>query len=128
PEVLTDKKFTCEANIYSFGTLLYEIITGLSPDRNDAHDAGFETRICSEVKPKIPEHTPKLFKQLMNQFWRSDPSQRPKANELIDKLDQWHKNPPSEINNQTSKEKALTVIVDNNLKAIVPIAKGAKGL
>ncbi|RIB07078.1 kinase-like domain-containing protein [Gigaspora rosea] len=76
PEVLHTKTHTCEADIYSFSILFYEIMFGISPYGNIPYDIDLENRICNGLRPEIPKQAQKTFTQLMIQCWDVEPSQR----------------------------------------------------
>ncbi|CAB4417931.1 unnamed protein product [Rhizophagus irregularis] len=85
PEVLRGKPYTQAADIYSFGMVMYYIITGRQPFENCAHDGLLALDICRGIRPEIPE-IPELksnqYIDLMKKCWDSDPDNRPNV-ELI---------------------------------------------
>ncbi|RHZ85730.1 hypothetical protein Glove_60g79 [Diversispora epigaea] len=48
-------KFTREGNIYSFGGIMYEIVTAQQPFADQAHDTYLMIDICNGVRPKVPD-------------------------------------------------------------------------
>ncbi|RHZ85828.1 hypothetical protein Glove_60g158 [Diversispora epigaea] len=62
PEVLSgDEEYTKAANVYSFGIIAYEMITGFPPYPNIPHYKDLAMKICNGLRSKIPFHTPKLI-------------------------------------------------------------------
>src|ERR1043166_2711070 len=53
PEVLRGKKYTPSADIYSFGILACEILSGLPPYHNLPHNEFLALKICQELRPKV---------------------------------------------------------------------------
>ncbi|RHZ73032.1 hypothetical protein Glove_233g21 [Diversispora epigaea] len=86
PEVLRGNEFTREGDIYSFGGIMYEIVTAQRPFADQAHDTYLIIDICNGVRPKVPDFMlnwiPEWYLDLMYQCWSDDPSKRPTANEL----------------------------------------------
>ncbi|CAB4439856.1 unnamed protein product [Rhizophagus irregularis] len=82
PEVLRGKPYTQAADIYSFGMIMYFIITGRQPFDDCAHDEKLALQICSGIRPEIPELKSNQYIDLMKKCWDSDPDNRPNV-ELI---------------------------------------------
>ncbi|CAG8514081.1 7852_t:CDS:2 [Diversispora eburnea] len=73
PEVLRGNRFTREGDIYSFGGIMYEIVTAQRPFADQAHDTYLMIDICNE-----------WYLNLMYRCWSDDPSERPITDELVD--------------------------------------------
>ncbi|RHZ85763.1 hypothetical protein Glove_60g146 [Diversispora epigaea] len=113
PEVLRGNEFTREGDIYSFGGIMYEMVTAQRPFANQAHDTYLMMDICNGVRPKVPDFMlnwiPEWYLDLMYRCWSDDPSERPTSDELVhlffDVLDKLYDN-----------------IVDNNVMRQLKIA------
>jgi serine/threonine protein kinase len=80
PEVLRGKPYTQAADIYSFGMIMYFMLTGRQPFENRAHDQELALNICNGIRPEIPEIPglkSKLYIGLMKKCWNSNPDNRP---------------------------------------------------
>ncbi|RHZ83915.1 hypothetical protein Glove_86g58 [Diversispora epigaea] len=88
PEVLRGNEFIRASNIYSFGGIMYEIVTAQRPFADQAHDTYLMIDICNGVRPKVPDFIlnwiPEWYLDLMYRCWNDDPSERPTADELSD--------------------------------------------
>ncbi|RHZ78873.1 hypothetical protein Glove_155g68 [Diversispora epigaea] len=88
PEVLRGSKFTMEGDIYSFGGIMYELVTAQRPFADQAHDTYLMIDICNGVRPKVPDFMlnwiPEWYLNLMYRCWSDDPSDRPTDSELND--------------------------------------------
>ncbi|RHZ44154.1 hypothetical protein Glove_756g33 [Diversispora epigaea] len=86
PEVLRGNEFTREGDIYSFGGIMYELVTAQQPFSDQAHDTYLMIDICNGVRPKVPDFMlnwiPECYLNLMYRCWSNDPSERPTAIEL----------------------------------------------
>jgi serine/threonine protein kinase len=101
PEIFQGKKYTKASDIYSFGMIMWELMTGRRPfwDRN--HDVELIIEICDGIRPPINNtNAPEGYIELMKECWNSDPNKRPTANSLLSKIKtMWnheiknHKNP-----------------------------------
>ncbi|RHZ44137.1 hypothetical protein Glove_756g20 [Diversispora epigaea] len=87
PEVLRGNKFTMEGDTYSFGGIMYELVTSQRPFADQAHDTYLMIDICNGVRPKVPDFMlnwiPEWYLNLMYRCWSDDPSERPTAAELV---------------------------------------------
>ncbi|RIA82838.1 kinase-like domain-containing protein [Glomus cerebriforme] len=70
PEVLCGKKYIPESDIYSFGIIMYEVISGLSPyyNINIPHDYYLAVKICQGLRPKFQIKIPQLLEDLIKQY------------------------------------------------------------
>ncbi|RHZ78853.1 hypothetical protein Glove_155g132 [Diversispora epigaea] len=86
PEVLRGNEFTREGDIYSFGGIMYEMVTAQRPFADQAHDTYLMIDICNGVRPKVPDFMlnwiPEWYLDVMYQCLNDDPSERPTAVEL----------------------------------------------
>ena len=83
PEVMTSSNYGLEADVYSFGMLMYEIVTGMIPftqyDRvADIYDAVVERK----ERPILPEPKLKIY-DLITSCWDDDPEKRPNFMDLV---------------------------------------------
>ncbi|RHZ79199.1 hypothetical protein Glove_151g90 [Diversispora epigaea] len=87
PEVLSgDEEYTKAADVYSFGIIAYEIVTGFPPYSDIPHDKDLAMKICNGLRPKIPFHTPKLITRMIMRCWDTRVTHRPTFKELRDEL------------------------------------------
>ena len=69
PEVLRGLGNTKAADIYSFGILMWEILTGDKPYKDQPHDIHLVFKIIDGLRPTIPEGTPDDYISLMQKCW-----------------------------------------------------------
>ncbi|GBB84835.1 hypothetical protein RclHR1_01140024 [Rhizophagus clarus] len=102
PEVLLGKEFTEAADVYSFGMIMSEMISGEPPFVDREYDMNLALAICNGQRPQIPEYTPEPYATLMKRCWDPVPTNRPTTNELWYQLYELndglnrHPNEPSE--------------------------------
>ncbi|EXX59642.1 Ypk2p [Rhizophagus irregularis DAOM 197198w] len=92
PEIFQGQKYTKASDIYSFGMIMWEIMTGRRPfwDRN--HDTYLIIDICDGLRPPIVTNAPDGYIELMKECWHSDPEKRPVAADLHEKIRNMHLN------------------------------------
>ncbi|RHZ78466.1 hypothetical protein Glove_164g32 [Diversispora epigaea] len=113
PEVLSgDEDYTKVADVYSFGIIAYEMITGFPPYPDIPHDKDLAMKICNGLRPKIPFHTPKLITRTIMRCWDARVTNRPTFKELFQELwkyyDDYFDNKNSEIGIQIENSKKLS--------------------
>ncbi|RHZ70074.1 hypothetical protein Glove_275g7 [Diversispora epigaea] len=87
PEVLSgDEEYTKAADVYSYGIIAYEMITGFPPYSDIPHDEDLAIKICNGLRPKIPFHTPKLITRMIMRCWDARVTHRPTFNELFNEF------------------------------------------
>ena len=83
PEILRGKPHTLASDIYSLGTIMNEIITGIPPFNNRSHDLFLALDICQGLRPTIRPEIPKELKELIEKCWDANPENRPTSEEFF---------------------------------------------
>ncbi|RHZ60199.1 hypothetical protein Glove_357g19 [Diversispora epigaea] len=90
PEVLNKYQYTQTSDIYSVGIIMWVILTGKIPFANRAHNKELAIDIFNGLQPKINENTPpQCYIELMEKCWHKDPSERPSAEMIYIRLENW---------------------------------------
>ena len=90
PEVLRGKTYTPSADIYSFGILVCEMLSGLPPYHNLPHEESLALKICQGLRPKLNNvKIPLLLQNLIDQCLDADPLNRPSADKLTSIIENW---------------------------------------
>jgi serine/threonine protein kinase len=88
PEVMQFKEFNEKADVYSFGIVLWEILTRKEPFAHHNDFEVFRRAVCVEnERPEIPPDTEPSLRQLIESCWVADPNRRPSFKQIIDQLD-----------------------------------------
>ncbi|RHZ83964.1 hypothetical protein Glove_86g77 [Diversispora epigaea] len=91
PEVLSgDEEYTKAADVYSFGIIAYEMVTGFPPYPDIPHDKDLAMKICNGLRPKITFHTPKLITRMIMRCWDARVTHRPTFEELCCELSKYY--------------------------------------
>ncbi|RHZ84550.1 hypothetical protein Glove_79g3 [Diversispora epigaea] len=110
PEVLSgDEEYTKAADVYSFGIIAYEIITGFPPYPDIPHDEDLAIKICNGLRPKIPFYTPKLITRMIMRCWDAQVKHRPTFEELWKKLEKYYYDYYYYLNEGENKDSEIVI-------------------
>ena len=90
PEIMNGEKYNCQADVFSFGMILYELMTGHAPWQGceppirKIHELSM--RVTSGQRPEIPAHIPENIKELIESCWDPSPEARPTMEEICETL------------------------------------------
>jgi len=85
PEALMANTFSTKTDIYSFGVVIWEIVTGQVPWKGVKLHLIIEKSINGERLP-IPPNCPPGLKEIMQRCWNQTPEERPEFTEICDFL------------------------------------------
>ncbi|VDK42883.1 unnamed protein product [Anisakis simplex] len=88
PEVIRDRKCSKAMDVWSFGLVLWEILTGTTPFKGLGPGA-IQLQIGTFVKQQIPSSCPADLKNIINSCWRDDPHDRPTFKQLLIQLEKF---------------------------------------
>lgn len=88
PEVLLGRQLDEKADVYSFGIVLWEILTGQEPFLEMTSFKMFKKCICMDnVRPPLPKSMPEPLKELLERCWAAVPQDRPSMAQVIQLID-----------------------------------------
>ncbi|CAI2198701.1 7513_t:CDS:1, partial [Funneliformis geosporum] len=84
--------YTLASDIYSFSIIMWELIFGVPPFDNKAHDFQLSLDICKGRHLKIIKNISQCYIDLMKKCWDMDPLKRPTASEIKNIIKNWIEN------------------------------------
>ncbi|PAN21673.1 hypothetical protein PAHAL_3G482700 [Panicum hallii] len=88
PELLngSSSRVSEKVDVFSFGIVLWEILTGEEPYANMHCGAIIGGIVNNTLRPPIPENCDPDWRKLMEQCWSANPDARPSFTEVTDRL------------------------------------------
>ncbi len=86
PEVIRGEKYGEAADIYSFGIIMWEVLTRKQPYAG-RNFMGVTLDVLEGRRPQIPSDCPVEFKKLMKKCWHGQAEKRPKMEDILQLFD-----------------------------------------
>ncbi|OWZ16959.1 TKL protein kinase [Phytophthora megakarya] len=83
PEVLGNQKYTEKADVFSFGIVIWEIVTGECPYDGMSQIQAALGVLNRNLRPNIPRDCPPFFSRLMKACWNRQPELRPSFPHIV---------------------------------------------
>ncbi|EXX65352.1 Ypk2p [Rhizophagus irregularis DAOM 197198w] len=124
PEILRGRNYyTKAADIYSFGIIVYEVISGLPPYYDVSHNNHLAIKICHGLRPRFNIKVPELIVNLIKRCLDADPLNRPTAKEIYEKLDPSQLLYDTELRRQIEKTDAINnILLTENTQTILGLS------
>ncbi|GFY89834.1 ACT-like protein tyrosine kinase family protein [Actinidia rufa] len=88
PEVIEHKPYDHKADVFSFGIVLWELLTGKLPYEYLTPLQAAVGVVQKGLRPTIPKNAHTKLAELLERCWQQDPTSRPDFSEIINMLQQ----------------------------------------
>jgi len=109
PEVIKGSKCTTEADVFSYGVVLYELVTGLPPYPEGNTIYQWVNSVAAGSRLTFPHDIDDCWSELITKCWDQTPSKRPKFSEssilaMVSSCENEKKTIPKKLNNELLSE------------------------
>ena len=122
PEVFSSNKYTEKCDVFSFGIILWEVLTRRIPYEGVREPVAVLWAICNNKRPPMIRKCPKILRDLMQNSWNPKASDRPSMSEVVNIMEMVfshcssHANDPIDLSSPKSKFNPITKLLISNLK------------
>ncbi|KAG2646826.1 hypothetical protein PVAP13_2KG552900 [Panicum virgatum] len=76
----------CKVDVYSFGIIMWEILTGKEPYAGMHHGGVIGGILSNTLRPTVPASCDPQWRELMELCWSNEPDKRPTFTEVVSRL------------------------------------------
>ena len=92
PEVIEGKRYNGKADVYSFGIIMFQILTDTKPyplfDKGKLNEFNFNQKVVNEnYRPSFTVPVKKAMKRLIEKCWSKDPNERTTLEEIVEEIE-----------------------------------------
>ncbi|XP_060521638.1 mitogen-activated protein kinase kinase kinase 7-like isoform X2 [Cylas formicarius] len=89
PEVFTSNKYTERCDIFSWGIILWEVLSRRKPFYNQGGSSAFSIMwaVHKGRRPPLIRNCPAPIESLMTESWNQDPNKRPSMDEIVSRME-----------------------------------------
>eukprot|EP00466_Bigelowiella_natans_P017559 jgi/Bigna1/75293/fgenesh1_pg.33_\ len=106
PEIITSAPYNTKADVYSFGIVLWEVLTQQRPYEGIKQMSVLRNVVKLSLRPPLTPDIPNPLTELLRETWAANPESRPSARQVIERLLQFSKLVKEENNSSATKMSA----------------------
>eukprot|EP01130_Rhizamoeba_saxonica_P015439 TRINITY_DN6924_c0_g1_i2.p1 TRINITY_DN6924_c0_g1~~TRINITY_DN6924_c0_g1_i2.p1 ORF type:complete len:466 (+),score=106.76 TRINITY_DN6924_c0_g1_i2:1345-2742(+) len=124
PEVMLKKPYSEKVDVYAFGVIMWELISGADFFGEEEFMANIQTRICAGEREIVPmdDFIPYYYSELLQICWDNNPDVRPSFRQCIEKINS------QDIEAGGFAEEGRAVNIDITFEDLVNAAEEGKSL
>ncbi|XP_024389139.1 serine/threonine-protein kinase STY46 [Physcomitrium patens] len=103
PEIIEHKPYDKKADVFSFGIVLWELLTGKVPYADMTPLQAAVGVVQKGLRPTMPRNIPAKLVDLLQRCWKTDPSERPGFSETTVILQEILKEVNEELDNESKQ-------------------------
>eukprot|EP01024_Parvocaulis_polyphysoides_P019632 TRINITY_DN18958_c0_g1_i5.p2 TRINITY_DN18958_c0_g1~~TRINITY_DN18958_c0_g1_i5.p2 ORF type:complete len:143 (+),score=25.11 TRINITY_DN18958_c0_g1_i5:74-502(+) len=104
PEIVEHKPYGPKADVFSFGIVLWELMTARIPYDNMTPLQAAVGVVQKGMRPVLPNNSPAQLNAIINACWQQQPKKRPSFSQLQPVLSQMYQQVLQEEQEQVQKE------------------------
>ncbi|KAK3160106.1 hypothetical protein QOZ80_1BG0055250 [Eleusine coracana subsp. coracana] len=83
PEMIKEKHHTRKVDVYSFGIVMWELLTSLVPFSEMTPEQAAVAVALKNARPPLPASCPVAISHLITQCWATNPDRRPQFDDIV---------------------------------------------
>jgi len=83
PEMIKEKHHTRKVDVYSFGIVMWEILTALVPFNDMTPEQAAVAVALKNARPPLPASCPVAISHMIMQCWATNPDKRPQFDDIV---------------------------------------------
>ena len=87
PELFREERLTAASDVYSFGIVMWELVSKESPLEGVPHFLIIKKIMYDNWRPTFEESVPECYTELAKRCWAEDPQQRPMIDRVLEELE-----------------------------------------